>query len=162
MPKLDLDKLPVKTGSGYPGHRAALMEGRSQIAVGDAGGLSQFGANIVLLAPGALSSLRHWHEQQDEILVVLSGYPTLVDDHGKTPLAPGDVATFPAGEANGHHLINETDEEARFFVVGTRTPTETGWYSDEDMMVTMDENGFNFTRKDGTPLDDSAREGDNT
>ena len=160
MPKLDLTRLPVKTGSGYPGHRAALMDGRSQIAVGDAGGLTQFGANIVILAPGALSSLRHWHEQQDEVLVVLSGAPTLVDDDGETPLAPGDVATFPAGEANGHHLINKTKEEARFFVVGTRTETETGWYSDEDMKVTFDKTGISFTRKDGAPLDDSTREGE--
>ena len=162
MPKLDLDKLPVKTGSGYPGHRAALMQGRSQIAVGDAGGLTQFGANIVILAPGALSSLRHWHEQQDEALVVLTGHPTLVDDTGETPLAPGDVATFPAGEANGHHLINKTNEEARFFVVGTRTATETAWYSDEDMKVTSDAAGFHFTRKDGSPLDDGQREGEQT
>jgi len=161
MAKLDLATLPVKTGSGYPGHRAALMDGRSQIAVGDAGGLSQFGANIVILAPSALSSLRHWHEQQDEVLVVLSGRPTLVDDSGETPLAPGDVATFPAGEANGHHLINKTAEEVRFFVVGTRTETETAWYSDEDMMVTSDANGFHFTRKDGSPLDDSTSEGEN-
>ena len=160
MPKLDLASLPVRTGSGYPGGLADLMQGRSQIAVGDAGGLSQFGANIVMLAPGAMSSLRHWHEQQDEILVVLSGHPTLVDDHGKTPLAPGDVAAFPAGEPNGHHLINETDEEVRFFVVGTRTPTETGWYSDHDMMVTSDKAGFKFTRKDGSPLDDTPSQGD--
>ena len=162
MPKLDLSSLPVKAGSGYPGHRAALMEGRSQIAVGDAGGLTQFGANIVTLAPGAMSSLRHWHEKQDEILVVLSGHPTLVDDNGETPMGPGDVAAFPAGEANGHHLINRTDHEARVFVVGTRTPTETAWYSDHDMKVTSDEAGFKFTRKDGSPLDDSTRQGDNT
>ncbi len=158
MPKLDLTKLPIITGSGYPGHRAALMDGRGQIAVGDAGKLTQFGANIVILAPGALSSLRHWHEEQDEVLVVLSGNLTLRDDHGDTALAPGDVATFPAGDANGHHLINTSDSEARFFVVGTRTSTETAWYSDEDMKVTSDGTGFNFTRKDGSPLS----EGENT
>jgi len=152
MPKIDLSQVPVKTGSGYPGKRAALMSGREQQAVGDAGGLKQFGANIVKLAPGALSSLRHWHEEQDEILVVLSGELTLVDDTGDTPLRAGDVATFPAGDANGHHLINRSDRDGAFFVVGTRTPTETGWYADEDMKVTADNNGFKFTRKDGTPL----------
>ncbi len=161
MPKLDLDKLPVKTGSGYPGHRAALMQGRSQIAVGTAGGLSQFGANIVILAPGAMSSLRHWHEEQDEIVVILSGNPVLVDDNGETPMGPGDVATFPAGDPNGHHLINKTDTEARFFVVGTRTETETAWYSDEDMKVTFQKGkGFEFTRKDGSPLENGPSEGE--
>lgn len=158
MPVIDLKSLVVKTGSAYPGHRAALMKGRSQIAVGDQGGLTQFGANIVHLAPGALSSLRHWHENQDEVVVVLSGRLTLIDDSGETLMAQGDCATFPAGDPNGHHLRNDTDSPATFFVVGTRTPTETAWYSDEDMKVTFDENGFDFTRKDGAPL----REGEQT
>ncbi len=162
MPKIDLKTLPVLTGSSYPGHRAALMDGRSQIEVGEAGGLTQFGANIVILAPGALSSLRHWHEEQDEVLVVLSGNMILRDDTGDTPLAPGDCATFPAGEANGHHLINTSQDEARFFVVGTRTPTEICWYSDHDMKVVDDEDTSIFTRKDGSPLDSGASEGENT
>lgn len=153
MPKLDLASIPVNTGSSYPGARSQKMDGRSQIAVGDAAGITQFGANIVMLEPGALSSLRHWHEQQDEILVVLNGALTLVDDNGETQLAVGDCAAFPAGEANGHHLVNNSDADASFFVVGTRTETETGWYSDEDMKVTFDANGFVFTRRDGTDLD---------
>jgi uncharacterized cupin superfamily protein len=36
--------------------------------------------------------------------------------------------------------------------VGTRTPTETAYYSDIDMMVEMDADGSSFTRKDGSPL----------
>ncbi len=158
MPKIDLTTLPVKTGSSYPGTLANSMNGRSQIAVGKAAGLTQFGANIVVLAPGALSSLRHWHENQDEILAVLSGDLTLVDDTGETPLAAGDVAAFPAGDANGHHIINKSDSDGTFFVVGTHTPTETAWYSDIDMMVKADESGFHFTKKDGSPLS----EGENT
>lgn len=152
MPKLNIQSLPVKKGSAYPGKRAALMGGRSQIAVGDAGGITQFGANIVKLAPRAQSSLRHWHEKQDELLVMMSGELTLIDDNGETTLVTGDVATFPAGDANGHHLVNNSDCEGSFLVVGTRTPTEIGWYSDEDMKVTFDDSGFNFTHKDGSPL----------
>ena len=152
MPKLDLSNVPMKTGSGYPGSLAAKVGARSQQRVGHAGGLSQFGANIVTLPAGALSSLRHWHEQQDEILIVLSGELTLVDDTGETPLKAGDVCTFPAGEANGHMIVNNSETDGRFFVVGTHTATETGWYSDLDMMVTAGNGRFSFTRKDGSPL----------
>ena len=151
MPKIDTQSLPVKTGSAYPGKRAAMMDGRSQVAVGDAGGITQFGANIVTLAPNALSSLRHWHEQQDELLVMMTGELTLIDDFGETTLKAGDVAAFPAGDANGHHLVNKSHIDGSFLVVGTRTSTETGWYSDEDMKVTVDEDGFHFTRRDGSP-----------
>jgi len=152
MPKIDISAIPVKTGSTYPGALAATMEGRSQIPVGNAGGISQFGANIVTLSPCALSSLRHWHENQDEILVVLSGELTLVDDTGDTILHPGDVAAFPAGDENGHHLINRSGSTASFFVVGTHTPTETGWYSDHDLKVTKEKGRFDFTRKDGAAI----------
>ena len=150
--KINLSEIPVKTGSGYPGALAETMAGREQQAVGKAAGLTQFGANIVKLAPGALSSLRHWHEEQDEILVMLSGELTLVDDTGDTVLQAGDVAAFPAGVANGHHIVNRTDADGSFFVVGTRTETETAWYSDLDMKVTTDARGHNFTRKDGSAL----------
>ena len=152
MPKVDLNAVPVKTGSIYPAPYDAEIAGRSSLRVGDAGGLTQFGANIVILAPGAKSSLRHWHEEQDEFVVMLEGECTLVEDDGETLMRPGDCATFKAGDANGHHFVNQTDAEARFLVVGTRTPTETAHYSDLDMMVKVDANGFEFTRKDGSPL----------
>lgn len=156
MPKIDLGTLPVKTGSSYPGKRAKAMDGRTQIAISNAAGITQFGANIVSLAPGALSSLRHWHENQDELLIVLTGELTLVDDHGDTVLGVGDCAAFPAGDANGHHLINRSGSDGSFLVVGTHTETETGWYSDEDMKVSIDKEGYNFTRKDGSPLQDET------
>lgn len=154
MPKIDISKLPIKSGSSYPGALAKRMQGRHQQALGDPHGLTQFGVNLVTLDPGALSSLRHWHEKQDEFLVMVSGVCTLVDDTEETLLEPGDCAAFPAGDPNGHHLINRSNEIASFVVVGTRTDTETGYYSDVDMKVTVDEAGFHFTKRDGTPVDD--------
>lgn len=154
MPKIDLAALPVKTGSSYPGKFADEMAGRSQKSLGPAGGLTQFGANLVWLEPGAKSSLRHWHEKQDEFVMVTQGICTLVDDSGESALAPGDCAAFPAGEANGHHLINKTDEIAAFLVIGTHTPSETGHYSDVDLMVTARDGKFSFTRRDGSALEE--------
>lgn len=153
MPKIDIASLPIKTGSTYPGHYAALIGDRSQVALGDPSGLTQFGVNLVTLGPGALSSLRHWHEEQDEFLIVTQGVCTLIDDNGETDLLPGDCAAFPAGDPNGHHLVNKSDKPAAFLVVGTRTPTEVGHYSDEDMMVRVENGQFNFTRKDGSAVD---------
>ncbi len=153
MPKLDLSTVPTKTGSGYPGDLAKQMEGRSSQQLGDAGGLTQFGANLVQLAPGAMSALRHYHMEQDEFVMVTAGVCTLVDDHGDTELHVGDCATFPAGEANGHHFINRSTTPASFLVIGTRTPTETAYYSDLDMKVEdRPDARHQFTRKDGSPL----------
>ncbi|MQY42973.1 cupin domain-containing protein [Epibacterium sp. SM1969] len=152
MPKLDLSKIPTRHGATYPGKLSAPCEGRSTQRLGDAGGLSQFGANLVHLAPGTASSLRHYHMNQDEFVMVTAGICTLVDDDGAHDMAPGDCATFPAGEENGHHFINNTNDTASFLVIGTRTETETAFYSDLDLMVKFAGGDFEFTRKDGSAL----------
>ena len=90
MPKIDLSQVPLQTGTIYPEEYAGPVQGRSSYRLGPVAGLTQFGANITTLEPGAASSLRHWHLNEDEFLVVLSGELTLVDDDGDTPLAPGE------------------------------------------------------------------------
>ena len=59
-----------------------------------------------MLEPGAWSSQRHWHEGEDELLVMLEGEAVLVEDDGETVLRAGDIAAWPKGVANGHHLVN--------------------------------------------------------
>lgn len=153
MPKLDLSKIEARGGSGYPGKLADPVAGRTGQRLGDAGGLTQFGANLIHLEPGSASSLRHYHMEQDEFVMVTAGVCTLVDDDGEHEMRPGDCAAFPAGDKNGHHFINKTNTVASFLVIGTRTATETGYYSDVDMMVKVTNNKeFEFTRKDGSPL----------
>lgn len=147
---IDQTKCPVKTGSIYPEPYASEMAGRSSLRLGDAGGLTQFGANLVILAPGAKSSLRHWHAVEDEFVMVTLGACTLVQDEGATVMQAGDCAAFPAGDPNGHHFINHTNAEARFLVVGTRSKREVATYSDVDLRVEMEAGKARFTYKDGT------------
>jgi uncharacterized cupin superfamily protein len=153
MPKIDLAKVPVKTGSIYPEPYAAQMQGRSSLRLGQAGGLTQFGANLVILAPGARSSLRHWHRNEDEFVMVTEGECVLVQDAGETLMLPGDCAAFPAGDPDGHCFINRSSAEARFLVVGTKAPSEVATYSDVDMVVAMEGGSARFTYKDGAPWD---------
>jgi uncharacterized cupin superfamily protein len=150
MPKLDLASVPVKTGSIYPEPYAGMMAGRSSLRLGEAGGLTQFGANLVILQPGALSSLRHWHLHEDEFVMVTEGECVLVQDAGETVMRPGDCAAFPAGDPDGHHFINRSDREARFLVVGTKAPREVGTYSDVDLRVEIAGGKARFTYKDGS------------
>jgi uncharacterized cupin superfamily protein len=151
MPKLDLTSVPVKTGSIYPEPYAAMMRGRSSLRLGEAGGLTQVGVNLVTLEPGALSSLRHWHRHEDEFVMVTEGECTLIDDAGEHPMRPGDCAAFPAGDGNGHHFVNRSDRPARFVVVGTKAPREVATYSDVDLRVEIEGGRATFTYRDGTP-----------
>ncbi|WP_425098741.1 cupin domain-containing protein [Tropicibacter sp. S64] len=149
MPKIDLSSIPSKSGSAYPEPHDRAVRGRTSQKLGAASGITQFGANLVRLAPGAMSSLRHWHEEQDEFLVVTEGVLTLVDDDGPVEMRVGDCAAFPAGDRNGHHMQNLSDAPGAFVVIGTHTKTETAWYSDVDMKVTAQDGVFTFTHKDG-------------
>ena len=58
----------------------------------DEGGLTQFGAHVHTLRPGTRSSDRHWHEEQDEFLYMLSGEATVIEEDGLHLLQAGDVA----------------------------------------------------------------------
>lgn len=150
MPKLDLSKVPVKTGSIYPEPYASMVKGRSSLRLGDAGGLTQFGANLVSLDPGAMSSLRHWHMAEDEFVMVTEGECVMVQDDGETVMRPGDCAAFPAGSTNGHHFINRSDRVAKFLVIGSKAKREVATYSDVDLMVEIEGGKARFTYKDGT------------
>lgn len=147
---LDLAACPVKTGSIYPEPFAAMMAGRSSLRLGQAGGLTQFGVNLVTLQPGALSSLRHWHEAEDEFVMVTEGECILRQDAGETVMRPGDCAAFPAGVPDGHHLLNRTGNVARFLVVGSKAQRETVHYSDHDLRIEARDGAVRFTYCDGT------------
>ncbi|HSO36179.1 MAG TPA: cupin domain-containing protein [Labilithrix sp.] len=149
MPKLDLGSIPVLTGTGYLEPYRAQVAGRSRLAIAEAGGLTDFGASLCTLAPGAWSSQRHWHSAEDELVVVLSGELTLVTDAGAEPLRPGDCATFAKGVADGHHLQNRSSAPATFLAVGGNLPDEDEChYPDIDQFYST---ATGFVRKSERP-----------
>ncbi|WP_108263365.1 cupin domain-containing protein [Mangrovicoccus ximenensis] len=159
MPKLDLSEVPVRTGSIYPAPYDAMMAGRSSLRLGQAGGLTQFGVNLVTLEPGSVSSLRHWHLNEDEFVMVTEGVLVLIDEAGEHQMRPGDCAAFPAGVPDGHCFANRTGEAARFLVVGSRAPREVATYSDKDLVVTVEDGTATFARKDGRPYEQEESDG---
>ena len=98
----------------------AEFEGNVERQMAELVGITQFGVNHLTLAPGSISSRRHWHEQEDEFVFVVSGHVVLHDENGCHELSPGDYAGFPGGAPNGHHLINRSPTPAVLMIVGTR------------------------------------------
>jgi uncharacterized cupin superfamily protein len=142
-------EIPDSIGSNYPDRFRPFVAGRVKKRLGNAAGLKNFGVNLVKLAPGSWSALRHWHSHQDELIYVLSGEITLVTDDGEQILKPGMAAGFPAGITNGHNLLNRSLEIALYLEIGDRTPDDRVTYPDEDL-IAQDENGhWIFTHKDG-------------
>ncbi len=147
MPKINLDAIEQKNDTGYPAPFDRDMAGRWYRRLAPATGLTDFGISHVVLKPDGWSSQRHWHDGEDEFVVMLSGTAILIEDEGETVLVAGDCAAFPKGTGNGHHLVNRSDQDCVFLAMsgGTRTG---GGYSDIDMMFTAQSE---YVRKDGTP-----------
>ena len=151
MPKIDISALPESDFCSYPAPFHEIAKGRFRRQLGDAGGLTQFGVNLCRLEPGAGSSQRHWHENEDEFVFLVEGEVVLVDDEGETVLRAGDAATFKAGVPNGHQIINRSDRDALLLEVGTRTSDSRAHYSDIDMTVVCENGEDVFMHNDGTP-----------
>ena len=152
MPKIDIAAVPERNTTSYPEPFRQAVSGRFFRALGQAGNLTQFGVNLVRLTPGAWSSQRHWHEKEDEFLMVLEGELVLVEDEGETILHAGDAAGFKAGVPNGHHLLNRTERDAVFLVVGSRAPAERAHYPDVDLAYEAIEGRVRYTNKAGEPF----------
>ncbi len=153
MPKIDLNAIEQTNRTGYPSPHNREVAERWYRRLSPASGLTEFGVSHVVLKPGAWSSQRHWHNAEDEFLVMLEGEAVLVEDDGPTTLRAGDCAAWPKGNTNGHHLRNESDRDCAFIVVGCGTNTGGG-YSDIDMIFTPE---GTYARKDGTSFEETER-----
>jgi uncharacterized cupin superfamily protein len=141
--KIDPRRAPIVVGARYPRPFHLPCAGRTRTRLSEAAGLSDFGVNLTTLQPGAWSSQRHWHSAEDEFIFVLEGSVVLVTDDAEETLVAGDCAGFPAGEANGHHLQNRTDEPATFLEVGARRPRKDATtYTDIDLLMPPGRSGF--------------------
>jgi uncharacterized cupin superfamily protein len=152
MPKIDIAAVPRRLGVGYPAPFNALSAERIRQRLGNAGGLVDFGVNLMRLPPGNWSSQRHWHSHEDEFVYVLEGELVLIEDGGETLLRAGDAAAFPKNSGNGHHMINRSDQTAVYLEVGSRHPDDLTTCSDVDMISPASDG--RFLHKDGAPYPD--------
>lgn len=149
----DPKSVPGRRSTIYPAEFAGGFEKRIKRALGDAGGLTQFGVNLTTLEPGAISTLRHWHTNEDEFVYVLEGELILVTNAGEEQLLPGMAATFPAGEPNAHQLVNRSDAPATYLEVGTRAADDEANYPDVDLRYFKRAGRRSFVRKSGEPYE---------
>ncbi len=147
---IDPRELEARIGTGYPEPFRENVVSRSKRALGDAFGLSRYGVNLVELSPGTWSSQRHWHTHEDEFIYVISGHLTLITDEGAQELTPDMVAGFPAGDSNGHHLINKSEQTATYLEIGDRNSQDEVFYPDIDLLYKVNAEGkHEFSNRDG-------------
>ncbi len=146
MPKLNLAAIPQTNATGYPPEYKHQVTERWYRRLAPVAGLSDFGASHVTLKPGAWSSQRHWHEGEDELVIMIEGEGILIDNNGETSMKPGDIAAFPKADKNGHVLVNRSAKDCVFVAIG-RPPASDCHYPDIDMHLV---HAQGFKRKDGS------------
>ena len=81
-------------------------------------------------------------------MVILSGEAVLVEDCGETVLRTGDIAAWPKGVKNGHHLQNRSAADCAMLAISAGdSARDRGEYPDIDLMFEQD----GYFHKDGTP-----------
>ena len=148
MPKVDLEPIAPSNATGYPEPFHEEVQGRWWKRIAPLAGLTELGASHVTLDPGAWSSQRHWHDGEDEMVIMLSGTAMLVEDEGETVLRAGDVAAWPKGVRNGHTLQNRSDADCVMIALSAGDAAgDWGEYPDIDLKFAPE----GYLHKDGTP-----------
>src|SRR5215472_14185779 len=144
-----VEDIAADSTPSYPEPFRSRMGAGAWRGLGDHFGLSQFGVSHETLAPGAQSSVRHWHTLSDEFVLVIEGDLVLTTDDGEFVMRPGTCVGFKAGERNAHHLVNRSGSPAKFIVVGTRIPGDNAFYPDDDLSIFNTAEGRVWVHKDG-------------
>jgi uncharacterized cupin superfamily protein len=87
--------------------------------VGRQAGARELGASVFEVPPGGSTFPLHAHYANEEILVVLSGRPTLRGIDAERELEPGELVCFRTGREGAHRLDNRTAEPVRVLIVST-------------------------------------------
>lgn len=153
MPVIDRSRVPEVKGAKYPAPHDVPCRERRVRRLGEAGGLTRLGVSEVVLPPGAWSSQRHWHAEEDEFVWVLEGEVTLVTDAGEQVLRAGDCAAFEAGVRDGHCAQNRSAAPARLLAMSNRSDEDHGEYPDLDLIATAGRYSGRgrYLHRDGTP-----------
>ncbi|MEO8531163.1 MAG: cupin domain-containing protein [Deltaproteobacteria bacterium] len=130
--------IPVPTHGAKAATNSPKIGPSRYVDYSDMGGLTQFGAFTETLPRGSKSSIKHWHETEDEFIYMLSGTVILHEGDTETPFSAGECATFKAGVALGHCLENRSTADATYLVVGTRSAADVITYPEDDCVTIYD------------------------
>ena len=93
-------------------------------------GMERLGGTLYELEPGQRTYPYHWHHVMEELMVVVSGTPTLRTPEGEHRLEPGDAVVFRRGPTGAHVVRNDTDAPVRVLLVSSHADLEVAVYPD--------------------------------
>lgn len=122
----DPELVEVDAPAGYAGRGAE---------VGRQAGCERLGASLYELPRGNSICPYHWHAANEELLIVISGTPTLRTPDGERDLVEGEVVAFPIGERGAHKVTNRAEAPARVLIVSEMNAPEVAVYPDSGKVM---------------------------
>ncbi len=86
--------------------------------------------DLRVLDPGKYSYPYHFHQNAEEMFVILSGKVKLRTPDGITELTEGDIAFFEIGPEGAHQLFNHTQEPCNYLDIRTNMGLDVVEYPD--------------------------------
>ncbi|MGH2923980.1 MAG: cupin domain-containing protein [Solirubrobacterales bacterium] len=103
--------------------------------VGAQAGARRLGASVYEIPPEEATFPYHAHSANEEMLIVLSGRPSLRIPDGWRELEPGELVAFPVGAGGAHQIQNRGDQAARVIVISTMIAPEVNLYPDSGKLM---------------------------
>lgn len=93
-------------------------------------GTELIGASLWELPAGEAAYPYHFHYSDEEMVIVLSGRPSLRTPEGIRELDEGEVLSFPVGEDGAHQILNRGEEPASFLAISSSGRPDVVVYPD--------------------------------
>jgi uncharacterized cupin superfamily protein len=115
-----------ETRPGFSYRRAKL---------GAQAGSERLGASLYELPPGQASFPYHAHFANEEMLIVVSGRPSLRTEDGWRKLETGEIVAFRRGREDAHQVANRSAEPVRILMVSEMNAPEVSYYPDSHKVL---------------------------
>lgn len=113
------------------------------VRLGAHAGARCLAANLYEMESGVEVSPLHCHHANEELLLVLSGTPTLRRGVGQEEtLEPGAVVAFPVGPEGAHQVVNRSRAMARVLIVATAALPEVAEQPEEGRLAIITTDGL--------------------
>lgn len=100
-------------------------------------GAKKLGFHLEVLDPKNFSCPYHYHEQEEELFLVLEGEAIVRCNNVYRKVGVGDLIFYPVGAAAAHNMYNHTDKPFRFLALSNLSQVyDVCHYPDSDKVGT--------------------------